>query len=90
MSSIIEQYLQNRENEKYKYLEYGFLAFMALIFMKLLTEYATAKRNRQLRKNKMLFEATKMSMMAKMSMAASDARGRYGRGGGGGGGGSNK
>lgn len=95
MSSAIDKYLEDEANKETQYLEYGFMAFMALILMKFLTESAIAKRNRQSKQNKALLEASKMRMIAKMSMAASASRGRGGGGGGGGGdggggGGSNK
>lgn len=90
MSSRIDRYLNQEANAETQYLEYGFMAFMALLLIKFVTESAAAKRNRQATTNKMKLEATKMSLMAKMSMAASAARGRGGGGGGGGGGGSNK
>uniref|UniRef100_A0A6C0J2B3 Uncharacterized protein n=1 Tax=viral metagenome TaxID=1070528 RepID=A0A6C0J2B3_9ZZZZ len=81
MSNRIEEYFKKDA----QHLEYGFMAFMALIFMRLLSESLAAKTNRQTKKNKLLFESMKMKYMAKMSMAAAADRG-----GGGGGGGSNK
>lgn len=79
MSSAVEKFIDAKVNEDARYLQYGFMAFMILIFVKLLTESQAAKKNRQITKNKMLLEATKMKLMAKMSMASAA------RGGGGGG-----
>lgn len=59
------------------------MAFMALILMKFLTESTTAKRNRQMKKNEMLLEATRMKYMAKVSMAARGGGGGSGNKGGG-------
>jgi len=82
MSSRVDEYLNKESAAEAQYLKYGFMAFVVLVLMKYVTESAGAKRNRQTKKNKMLFEATKMKHMMSMATAA--------RGGGGGGGGSNK
>ena len=87
MSSRIDEYLNKEAAAETQYLEYGLMAFMALIFMRFLSEYIATKRNRQSKKNKMLLEATKMKYMARMSMARMSMAAAASRGGGGGGGG---
>lgn len=87
MSDRIAQILAHDDRKEIKYVEYALMAFVTLVLFKFLTESMSAKKNRQMQSNKLLFEARRLSLMAQMRRAASDGRGG---GGGGGGGGSNK
>jgi hypothetical protein len=68
--SIIENYLNKDQRAEAQNIEYGFIILISIIVLKFMSEYISTKANRQTKKNKMLLEATKMKLMAQMSMAA--------------------
>ena len=65
----VAEYLENEDRQMNLYIQYGLMAFITLIVFKFLSDSMTAKKNRQMKKNKLLFEAKRLTLMAQMRMA---------------------